>query len=409
MWKIFYIAGLIVLLSSIAFAQDSTNVTLPLQDTTAFKKYDWLPVITYAPESKLNLGALVYRYFRIKNTGPDVPLSYMTFSPVYTTVGQLYVDAGFDFFLNKRERVNGNFYYYKAPDRNYGFGNNPDLLVQEYREKGEEDSLNLNYMRFEANRLGLNISYIQSIWKNTYLGPVFEIENVSNYKRLPSKYTITQDEPELASTEAVMTGWRVGVGGALVYDTRDYVINPHKGYFMRLSQVVYHPYIGSSYSYAATNTEIRRYFNFVSNQVLALRVGNKFRYTLSSGEAVPFFGQSRPNIRGYISGTFADNHAMDFDIEYRIPFWQDDVNAPIYKIWKRLGMVVFATGGQAYGKHHDFDVKDFNYSVCSGVRILFNRKNRLNLRIDYAIGLEPNSDGMGRRQRGFYFNLSEAF
>jgi outer membrane protein assembly factor BamA len=256
----------------------------------------------------------------------------------------------------------------------------------------------------------LNISYIKSIRKNIYVGPVVEVEHVSNYKRLPGDYAILNGEENLASTEKGMNGWRVGLGGSLVYDTRDHVMNPRKGTFARVSQLVYHPYVGSTYSYGATNAEVKRYFNFISNQTLAVRAGSKFRYSLSSGESVPYFGMARPNVRGYISSTFSNNHSMDFDIEYRIPFWRDDApNAPIYKLWKRLGMVVFATGGQAYGQHHDFNVKDFNYSVGSGVRILFNRKNRLNLRIDYAIGLEPNSDGLGRKQRGFYFNLSESF
>jgi len=45
----------------------------------------------------------------------------------------------------------------------------------------------------------------------------------------------------------------------------------------------------------------------------------------------------------------------------------------------------------------------------TGLRILFNDDSKVNLRIDYAWGFAPNSNGLGKRQTGLYFFLAEAF
>jgi len=98
-----------------------------------------------------------------------------------------------------------------------------------------------------------------------------------------------------------------------------------------------------------------------------------------------------------------------FETEYRVPFWNEDNIAPFHKFWKRLGVVAFFSGAQVYGERGSLGPDRFNFAVGGGLRILFNAESTVNLRIDYAVGLSPNSNGPDQRQTGLYFNLGESF
>jgi len=114
-------------------------------------------------------------------------------------------------------------------------------------------------------------------------------------------------------------------------------------------------------------------------------------------------------IRGYFTGTYQDDHLLAFETEYRMPFWNDDTDAPLKHFWKRLGMVFFASGAQVYGQDGKFGFDRFNYAIGGGLRVLFNSESRLNIRIDYAVSISRDSAGPGKQQTGLYFFLSEAF
>ena len=153
-----------------------------------------------------------------------------------------------------------------------------------------------------------------------------------------------------------------------------------------------------------------KYINTFRNHTLTFRLIQEWKHPFSGDGAVPLYGLSRPDSRGYIRGTFQDHHAQQLDIEYRMPFWQDNhLNYPKYHFWKGLGVVVFLTGQQAYGETGSYRISNTNLAVGGGLRILINKKNRLNLRIDYAYGLLEDSNGVNGRQAAFTINLSEAF
>ncbi|MBK7937172.1 MAG: BamA/TamA family outer membrane protein [Lewinellaceae bacterium] len=114
-------------------------------------------------------------------------------------------------------------------------------------------------------------------------------------------------------------------------------------------------------------------------------------------------------IRGYFKGTYQDRHMLAFEAEYRLPLWREGEPSKLWQVWKRIGIVGFLGGAQVF---HDGDVvkwSRFNLAAGGGLRILLNKSSRANIRIDYAVALRDDSDGPGKRQRGFYFFLGEAF
>lgn len=74
-----------------------------------------------------------------------------------------------------------------------------------------------------------------------------------------------------------------------------------------------------------------------------------------------------------------------------------------------MGLVAFAGGAQVFHRLGNFSFNEMNWAAGGGLRILFNKETRVNLRIDYAVALTPDSDGPGERQSGLYFFLAEAF
>jgi hemolysin activation/secretion protein len=132
-----------------------------------------------------------------------------------------------------------------------------------------------------------------------------------------------------------------------------------------------------------------------------------------TNDAVPLRALSRVGghkfIRGYFRGTYQDHHMLAFETEYRLPFWREGQSFKPWQVWKRFGLVGFLGGAQVYRTANQLSLDQFNLAAGGGLRILLNKTSRSNIRIDYAIALRDSSGGAGKRQRGFYFFLGEAF
>ena len=68
---------------------------------------------------------------------------------------------------------------------------------------------------------------------------------------------------------------------------------------------------------------------------------------------------------------------------------------------KRWGYVLFGTVGNVSENIIEYNFRTLKYSFGSGVRYMFNKKERVNLRADIGIGADGNS--------GVYFGIEEAF
>ncbi|MBK7940249.1 MAG: BamA/TamA family outer membrane protein [Lewinellaceae bacterium] len=207
-----------------------------------------------------------------------------------------------------------------------------------------------------------------------------------------------------------MAGFRSGAGFQVLYDNRDNVINPLRGTLIEFNNRYYAKWLGSDFAFSSYSLEMRQYVNPWKNHTLALRGYMSVAYT---DDAVPLRALSRVGghkfIRGYFKGTYQDRHMLAFEAEYRLPLWREGEPSKLWQVWKRIGIVGFLGGAQVF---HDADVvkwSRFNLAAGGGLRILLNKSSRANIRIDYAVALRDDSDGPGKRQRGFYFFLGEAF
>lgn len=94
-------------------------------------------------------------------------------------------------------------------------------------------------------------------------------------------------------------------------------------------------------------------------------------------------------MRGYYDGRYTDKNLLAFQAEYR------------FHLIGRFGMVVFSGVGRVGHTSNDvFSMKHLKPSLGTGLRYAIDKKEKLNLRLDF---------GVGDRSDGFYFNIIEAF
>ena len=65
-----------------------------------------------------------------------------------------------------------------------------------------------------------------------------------------------------------------------------------------------------------------------------------------------------------------------------------------------LGFVLFGSVGDVAASVDQFDLGDFKAAGGAGIRLMINKKDRVNIRFDY---------GLGRDTSGFYFAFAESF
>jgi hypothetical protein len=94
-------------------------------------------------------------------------------------------------------------------------------------------------------------------------------------------------------------------------------------------------------------------------------------------------------MRGYFRGRYRDNNMIVLQMEYRI-----------LPVWWRIGLVSFFSVGDVSDKLSHFDINSFKYAGGFGLRYIWNREDKLNIRIDFA---------WGQGTSGFYITLKEAF
>jgi outer membrane protein assembly factor BamA len=388
--------------------QGQSTETADTTEKRAFKRLDIFPAISYSPETSLTLGGIGIKYFDLAQGDMSVPISNLEFVAVYTLNSQIIIETRWELFTKKNLwRIRGEAFFNRFPDRNYGMGNRAAAIVVEVDGAGVPDTL--NYLNFDSDRIKFSPVILRKIRPNLYFGLQYDMEYLYRIKVTSDEHYFINEDALVIKNMAV-EGVRSGIGFQLLFDTRDKPLNPIKGSLIALNNINYVSFLGSDYRFTTFILDARHYINTYKNQTLAVRAYGSANLT---NDEIPMRALSRVGgdkfIRGYFKGTYQDHHMTAFELEYRLPFWEEGTEAKLSQFWKRLGLVGFIGGAQVFNNVSDFQMNNFNLGVGAGLRILFNPQSRVNIRIDYAIGLSKGSDGFNKRQNGLYFNFSEAF
>ena len=276
-----------------------------------------------------------------------------------------YFDITF-FKKNAEYNLRGELGYYRFSYDFFGVGN---------------DATNDNIEPFDVNFPRLRVEYFKRFNKNWYAGLTFGFEEYDIVKVVEDGLL---DAGNIRGSDG---GTISNFGAGIIFDNRDNVFATHKGYYIELSALHNSPSFGSDFSFSRLTLDARTYITNKKYHTLALNVFS----ILNSGEPpfneLAFLGGSRRG-RGYYPGRFRDKQLFIMQGEYRFPlFWY-------------LGMVTFGSYGGVAQNINDFKISNFRYNLGLGLRFAVNPDDRINIRIDYAIGKETS---------GFYLTVGEAF
>ena len=339
------------------------------KDTIKSKKLLVFPVIARSIETGLSFGAAGSLTFHFNPKDSISRTSNLQLLVLYSLKKQLVTALnGSQYFDKEKYILNEQVSFSSFPDKFWGIGkNSPDEAEEPY--KFNQFYIYLHLLYKVAPHLFVGALYeMQKVWHLVYVpGGLFDLQN------------IVGKEGYLVS----------GLGSSLTYDNRNNAFAPGQGFFGQFSFNHFDKFFGSDFNYTNFVVDLRKYIPIQNNKVIALQL-----YSFSNtGKEVPirsmasFGGVNR--MRGYYEGRYKDQQQLIFQTEYRFP------------VYKRFGAVVFGGTGNVSKTFSDYSLSELKYSFGGGVRFALDKKEKLNLRVDYGIGQGTNS--------GFYLQLGEAF
>lgn len=347
----------------VVFKFKGQNDTLQQKKNKPF--YFGFPIIYYTPETRFAFGASGFTSFNFKNDTIGAPQSKISFIGIYTQNKQVLFYVPFNlFFKNRTYQINGEVGYYNFNYLFYGIGNSSNNNTERY------------FLKYPRVRIAL----LKKVYPKFFIGVKYLYDNISLYNLDTAGLLIKRDI-------VGSNGGVVSAGGLTsIYDSRDNIFFPSKGIYFESSIIIGDKKIGSDFNYVKATIDVSKFINF-KNNIFAFN----FYSTYTSG-LVPFYqmgvlgGANR--MRGFYEGRYRDNQLLLFQTEYR------------RILYKQIGIVLFANAGQVASQWQLFNLTNTHYTYGAGLRIVLDKKQKINLRTDAAIG---NAKILP------YFTLGEAF
>lgn len=341
------------------------------KDSTLYKsKLIMAPIITYSPETSLGAGIGAKYLFKFKGSGDETRTSNMPLSVQYTLKNQFILFSGFEIFTNQEQWVvTGNILFKNFPRLYYGFG----------RDSLEENEEQYDYNQFLFEPIFLKKMFTEYLFvggglRYNHIYNVGFEENGRLANLAPSGYK--------GSTSA-------GLELAILYDSRDNILNAKHGLYMEFTHGFYDKILGGTQKFELTRFDARYFFKPFKKltDVVGLHAMGSFSHDDVPFSELALFG-SQEILRGYIEGRYIDRHIMATQVEYR------------KNLKGRIGMVAFAGVGDIANKLDGFKLSNIRASFGLGLRFMLDREEDLNVRFDWGFGDKTNNA---------YLNIAEAF
>ncbi len=383
------------------------NKPRPPQDTSRSMNMFLLPYVAYNPTKGFQLGAggtIMWYVGKSKETNP----SAASFGAEFTSEEQKLFQFKSNVYSDQnRWFLQGDWRYYIYSIPTYGLGSGYGQSVPPLTgEPSGPDSLNewndsflVKYRWFKIHEI---FSY--QLRENLYAGVGFHFDKHSEIEdtQLNLDSATRVNTPHYAYS--ILHGFNpegykaVGVSLNFVYDTRDNLINPYKGYYVMVNYRLNAKLIGSDQSGSQLWTEFRTYVNLekkLPRHLLAFWFYGGFQI---SGE-IPYFDlwatgfdQMNSSGRGYKQGRWRGENLVYSEMQYRFP---------ISRCSQVLGGVAFVNASTASSRDKDIPLFGvIRFAVGAGLRIMASKANRTNISIDFTYGGNTG---------GIYFSAQETF
>ena len=367
--RFFWLAFIVLILRTSAASSTLMLHTDTEKDTSEQKRsgLTFIPILFYTPETKMGGGTGLSYFFR--ESGSDLTSRPSSIVPIliYTQKKQIVSELGTDlYWKNDHIHLSGDIGYTKFPDKFYGIGKNtPDESEEDYTPRDVSFSLGIQRKIHSEFHLGLHYGFEDRKMK--------EVE----------------EGGQLVKKEIVGSGGgqTSGLGIVVNWDTRDNILFPTSGGFYQLSTNFYGHTIGSDYAFTSHRLDLRRYYPLFSSHVLAFQ---GYLYSVSGKPPFQKLGLLGGDsvLRGYYEGRYRDMKTIVVQMEHRL------------LLWRKFGLVGFVGAGDVAEKMSSFALNDLKHSIGFGLRYMLNPDEKMNVRLDYAIGKDSS---------GFYITALEAF
>jgi hypothetical protein len=325
-----------------------------------------LPAIFYTPETRLGYGVLASGIFNLGNK-VDTRNSNVQILAAYTLNKQTIIQTKHNLFSRGENLVfNGELNYYDFPILYYGVGND---TKEEF-----EENLEYQVVIFRER-------IIKKIKNNFFAGIQYRYTDLYDIEFKP-EYLFSESKRINSGA-----GRNSGLGLAVIFDNRDNVLNASTGAFIEISNFIHRKDIGSDFNYDRYTFDFRKYWSLSENDVIAAQFFGEFNTSNAPFREMALLG-GEYIMRGYYKGRYRDNQQMAIQAEYR------------RQLLPWFGLTAFSAFGDVASQFDQFELSEFKWTAGGGVRIMVNKSDRINIRIDY---------GIGHGTSGFYFAFAEAF
>jgi hypothetical protein len=330
-------------------------------------KFLAFPFLLRSPETSWGFGAASAFFFKAKKDDRNIRTSDVNLVALYTLKKQLVIVIGSTIYFPGEKQIfrwQNSYSYY--PDKFWGIGNStPESSKESYSIK----------------QFYFNPQFLLRTYKKFYIGITSEYQNVTDFKFIPNGVFEQQSVP------GRFGGATSGVGALFTLDSRNNAYSPSSGGFVEFNATRFDKKFGSDFDFTSYSLELKRFFELSPKRVLALQIFGKVNAGDVPIRNLALLGGSEM-MRGFYKGRYADKNMFTSQAEVRqFLFW-------------RLGVVGFASAGQVSEGFHDIRWDRLHFAYGAGVRLMVQKKEKLNLRIDY---------GRGEGNDGVYVILKEAF
>ena len=317
----------------------------------------------YSSDTKLGLGLVAAGLYRMdKNDTITQPSNVSLYGDVSTVGFYLLGVRGNNLFPKEKYRLDYNLYFFSFPSSFWGIGYN----------NGANNANESSYKRFQSQ---IKVNFLFRLVDNLYLGPLLSFDYI---------HGMDFEKPELLEGMALTTT-NLSTGFSLIYDSRDFLTNAYRGYYLKLEQRFSPSFLGNKYAFSTTDLRTSYYYPVWRGGILAGEFHTLLNYGNPPWGLMALLGSSYA-MRGYYEGRYRDKNLMELQIELR------------QHVWKRNGVVVWGGLGSVF---HDFSSLRGKHILPNyGFGYRWEFKKRVNVRLDM---------GFGKGQKGFIFNINEAF
>ena len=353
------IATGLLLLAAVAQGDPAPADSVPRAKLTA------LPVVSYSETTRLQVGATVFRSFRI---GRDTSTrgSSLALYAARTAENHTKAHVQLDRWSPRNDRhTRFRVEYLSYPLPYFGIG------------RDTPDSAKLWYSS--------GVTTLQAFNEWRWRGPLYVHAGARVLRARVRDIGPALDPLLTPSPSPGKSVLYSGVLGAIV-DSRDNTGSPQSGSYVRaLPSFTWHAESASVLN--RLTIDARRYQRVGGQNVVAMQVQYDGTSSDWPVDQMPMIGADTA-MRGYDRGRYRDRQALTAQIEFRSGHW------------RRVGAVAFAGAGSVAPTLGDLASGAWYPSVGAGVRYLLSARERTVVRLDF---------GIGRGSKGISVGVGEAF